>query len=170
MPVSGYQRPGEQLKTISRGIAEGCQNEQGAIPFSASPGGRVLISVQAEDLVAVIDRTWNLVGRYVRAGAENVFTTAPEAPHNVTVDEARGYYYVNLIGAGKVLKFRLDTNEKIDEVGGIISPTQVALSATGDTAYVAQFAAGVNAIKISRTNPMQVIGEIAAGHHRHGHE
>ncbi len=163
MPLPGFQLPAGQVRTLARWIAEGCRDDQGAIPFSAYPGGRVLITVQAEDLVAVIDRTSNLVGRYVRAGAQNVFSTAPEAPHNVTVDEARGYYYVNLIGAGKVLKYRLDTNEKIDEVGGIISPTQVALSATGDTAYVAQFAAGVNAIRIIRTDPMEVVGEIAAG-------
>ncbi len=163
MPLPGFQLPADQVRLISRWIAGGCQDDQGSIPFSNYPGGRVLVTVQAEDLVAVIDRGSNLIGRYVRAGAENVFTTAPEAPHNVTIDEARGWYYVNLIGAGKVLKYRLDTNEKIDEVGGIISPTQVALSSTGDTAYVAQFAAGVNAVKIIRTNPMQVIGEIAAG-------
>ena len=35
-----------------------------------------------------------------------------------------------------------------------------ALAVAGDTAYVAQFAPGVNAIKILRTNPMQVIGEV----------
>ncbi len=162
MPLPGFQLPSDQVDLLYRWVAEGCASDEGAIPFTVFPEGRVLITNQAEDLVAVIDRATNLVGRYVRAGAENVFVTPPEAPHNVTVDEARGVYYVNLIGSGKVLKYRLDTNELIDEVGGIISPTQVALSPTGDTAYVAQFAQGVNAVKILRTDPLQVIGEVSA--------
>ena len=162
MPLPGFQLPREQVSILYRWVAGGCPNDEGAVPFSVFPAGRVLITNQAEDLVAVIDRATNLVGRYIRAGAANVFSTPPEAPHNVTADEPRGYYYVNLIGSGKVLKYRLDSNEKIDEVGGILSPTQVALSSTGDTAYVAQFTPGVNAVKILRTNPLQVIGEVSA--------
>ncbi len=162
MPLPGFQLPQDQVDILYRWVAEGCPNDEGAIAFSTFPEGRVLITNQAEDLVAVIDRASNLVGRYIRAGAENVFVAPPEAPHNVTIDEARGVYYVNLIGSGKVLKYRLDTNELIDQVGGIISPTQVALSPTGDTAYVAQFASGVNAIKILRTEPLQIIGEVSA--------
>jgi YVTN family beta-propeller protein len=98
----------------------------------------------------------------VQAGVPDVFAQPPEAPHNVTADPARGVYYVNLIGGGKVVKYLIDTNEKVDEVSGILSPTQVALSSTGDTAYVAQFTPGINAIKILRTNPLQVIGEVSA--------
>jgi YVTN family beta-propeller protein len=161
-PLPGFQLPRAQVEVLYRWVEEGCRNDIGAVPFTSYPGGRVLITNQAEDLVAVIDRATNLTGRYIRAGAASTISTPPEAPHNVTVDEARGVYYVNLIGSGKVLKYRLDTNELIDQVGGIISPTQVALSPTGDTAYVAQFAPGVNAIKILRTQPMQVIGEVSA--------
>jgi YVTN family beta-propeller protein len=160
--LPGFQLPRNQVELLYRWAQEGCRNEIGAVPFSSYPAGRVLVTNQAEDLVAVIDRATNLTGRFIRAGAANTQVTPPEAPHNVTVDEPRGVYYVNLIGSGKVLKYRLDTNELIDQVGGIISPTEVAISSTGDTAYVAQFAPGVNAIKILRTNPLQVIGEVSA--------
>lgn len=162
MPLPGFQLPRAQVELLRRWIAEGCRSDVGAVPFAAWPSGRVLITNQAEDLVAVVDRATNLTGRYIRAGAASTLVAPPEAPHNVTVDEARGVYYVNLIGSGKVLRYRLDTNELVDQVGGIISPTQVALSPTGDTAFVAQFSAGVNAIKILRTDPLQVIGEISA--------
>lgn len=162
MPLPGFQLPRAQVLALRDWIAAGCPDDRGAIPFSTWPEGRVLITNQAEDLVSVIDRRTNLVGRYVRAGAADVFASPPEAPHNVTVDEERGFYYVNLVGSGKVLKYRLDTNEKIDEVGGILSPTQVALSPTGDTAWVAQFAPGVNAIKVIGTSPMRLLGEISA--------
>jgi YVTN family beta-propeller protein len=162
MPLPGFQLPREQVEALFRWVNEGCANDAGAAPFTVFPEGRVLITNQAEDLVAVIDRATNLVARYVRAGAEDVFTTPPEAPHNVTVDEERGVYYVNLISAGKVLKYRLDTNELIDEVGGILAPTQVAVTSTGDTAFAAQFTPGINAIRILRTDPLALIGEVAS--------
>ena len=162
MPLPGFQLPAAQIQTLWNWIAGGCQDDHGAVPFTVFPKGRALITNQAEDLVAVIDRATNLVVRYIRAGVADVFAQPPEAPHNVTADPSHGLYYVNLVGGGKVLKYRIDTNEKVDEVSGILSPTQVALSSTGDTAYVAQFTPGVNAIKILRTNPLQIISEVSA--------
>jgi len=162
MPLPGFDLPAGQVQALISWIAGGCRDDHGAVPFSVFPQGRVLITNQAEDLVAVIDRATNLVARYVRAGVPDVFTRPPEAPHNAVADPARGVYYVNLIGGGKVLKYRIDNNEEIGEVPGILSPTQVAVSSTGDTAYVAQFTPGVNAIKILGTNPLRVIGEVSA--------
>src|SRR5207245_1574525 len=89
----------------------------------------------------------------------NVFAQPPHAPHNVTVDAVHGLYYVNLVGSGDVLKFQLSDNAKVGEVSGILSPTQIALSAGGDTAYVAQFAGGTNSLRFFDTRTMQLYSQ-----------
>ncbi|TLY33584.1 MAG: YncE family protein [Ignavibacteria bacterium] len=161
-PVAGISIPPLQLGVIMRWIDEGAPDDYGAVAFTVDPQGKVLVTNQAEDLVAVIDIAANLVARYIQAGVANVFIQPPAAPHNVTVDKAHGYYYVNLVGGGKVLKFRLADNAKLGEVSGILSPTQVALSESGDTGYVAQFASGVNSIRLFDTRSMALVGELSA--------
>jgi YVTN family beta-propeller protein len=156
MPLAGFNLPREQVQTLIRWIDGGAPSELGAIAFSVYPKGKVLVTNQAEDLVTIIDVATNLVSRYIQAGVPNVFVQVPYSPHNVTVDKVHGFYYVNLVTAGKVLKYRLADNALLGEVGGILSPTQVALSPGGDTAYVAQFASGTNAIRIFNTQTMQL--------------
>ncbi len=162
MPLPGFNLPESQFQTIFRWINEGAYNEAGAVAFSTYPRGKVLVTNQAEDLVSVIDIATGLVSRYIQAGAPNVFAQPPQAPHNVTVDKSRGVYYVNLVSAGKVIKYNLSTNEKIGELSGIASPTQIALSKSGDTAFVAQFAPGRNAIRLFNTNTMTLLDSISS--------
>jgi len=161
-PIAGISIPPLQLGVIMRWIDAGAADDYGAVAFTADPQGKVLVTNQAEDLIAVIDIATNLVARYIQAGVANVFIQPPAAPHNVTVDKAHGYYYVNLVGGGKVLKFRLADNAKVGEVSGILSPTQIALSEGGDTGYVAQFASGVNSIRLFDTRTMALIGQVSA--------
>jgi YVTN family beta-propeller protein len=156
MPLAGFNLPAEQVRTLMRWIDDGAANDVGAIPFTVYPEGKVFVTNQAEDLVTVIDIATNLVARYIQAGVPNVFVQPPNAPHNITVDKQHGYYYVNLVAAGKVLKYRLSDDTVIGEVSGILSPTQVALSVTGDTAFVAQFASGTTAIRMFNTQTMQL--------------
>jgi YVTN family beta-propeller protein len=162
MPLPGFNLGVDQVQTLIRWVNEGAYNETGAIALSTYPMGKVLVTNQAEDLVCQIDVATGLVARYVQAGAANVFTEPPHAPHNICVDKARGVYYVNLVAAGKVLKYDLATNGLLGEVAGIASPTQVALSVTGDTGYVAQFAVGRNAIRRFHTQTMTLIDSIAS--------
>ncbi len=159
MPLSGFNLPTVQVQTLIRWINEGAASDVGAIPFTVYPEGKVFVTNQAEDLVTVIDIATNLVARYIQAGVPNVFIQPPSAPHNITVDREHGYYYVNLVAAGKVLKYSLSDNTLIGEVSGILSPTQVALSSTGDTAFVAQFASGTTAIRMFNTQTMQLYGQ-----------
>lgn len=159
MPLSGFNLPREQVQTLIRWIAGGAPNDAGVVAFSVSPQGKVLVTNQAEDLVTIIDIATNLVARYIQAGVSNVFVQPPHAPHNFTVDRERGFYYVNLVLAGKVLKYRLTDNTLIGEVSGILSPTQVTLSPGGDTAFVAQFAASTTAIRMFNTRTMQLLSQ-----------
>jgi len=156
MPLAGFNLPSNQLQTLMRWINEGAANDVGAIPFTVYPKGKVYITNQAEDLVTVVDIATNLVSRYIQSGVPNVFVQPPNAPHNIILDKAHDLYYVNLVAAGKVLKYRLSDNTQLGEVSGILSPTQVALSVTGDTGYVAQFAAGTTAIRMFNTQTMQL--------------
>ena len=148
MPLPGFSLPYKQVRTLMRWINAGAADDFGAVPFTVDPEGKVFVTNQAEDLITVIDISTNLVARYIQAGVPNVFVQPPNAPHNITVDNIHGFYYVNLVAAGKVLKYRLSDNTLLGEVSGILSPTQVALSPTGDTAFVAQFASGTTAIRM----------------------
>jgi YVTN family beta-propeller protein len=162
MPLAGFTIPTLQRDLIMRWIDEGGQNDLGEVAFSTFPHGRILATNQAEDLVTVIDAETRLVARYLQAGVPNVFVQPPDAPHNVTLDVPRDVFYVNLVAAGKVLKFRLSDHQLLGEVGGISSPTQVAITSTGDTGYVAQFANGVNAIRLFNTQTMTLIGQVSS--------
>jgi YVTN family beta-propeller protein len=162
MPQPGFNLPLSQVQTLIRWINEGATNDVGAVAFSTHPQGKVLATNQSEDLVSVIDIRTNLVARYVQAGVLNVFAQPPEAPHNLTVDKQNGVYYVNLVQGGKVLKFRLSDNVKLGEVGGFLSPTQVALSVTGDTGFVAQFSSGTTSIRLFNTRTMTLLGQISS--------
>jgi YVTN family beta-propeller protein len=162
MPLPGFNLPPAQVQTLIRWINEGAANDVGAIAFSTYPKGKVLATNQSEDLVSIIDISTNLVARYIQAGVPNVSAQPPEAPHNLTVDEANGVYYVNLVQGGKVLKFRLSDNVKIGEVSGFLSPTQIALSVTGDTGFVAQFSAGTTSIRLFNTRTMTLLEQISS--------
>ncbi len=156
MPKTGVNLPDEQIQLLKRWIDEGAQNDIGAIALTNNPEGRILVTNQADDLVTVIDRKTSLVARYIQAGVADTRTQQPHAPHNITVDSMNDCYYVNVVSAGKILKFRLHDYVKLGEVSGILSPTQVALTSTGDTAFVAQFATNNNAIRFFNTKTMQL--------------
>lgn len=155
--LTGMDIPADQFNLIMRWIDEGASNDDGAVAFSTYPEGKVLATNQAEDVVAIIDVKTQLVARYIQAGLPNVTPgLQPQSPHNLIVDQANGYYYVNLVNAGKVIKYRLSDNVKLGEVTGITSPTQIALTATGDTGFVAQFFDNAHAIRMFDTRTMQL--------------
>jgi YVTN family beta-propeller protein len=160
MPLTGFSIPDDQLSTLMRWIDEGAPNDVGAIAFSTFPDGEVLATNQAEDVVSIIDIRTGLVARYVQAGLPKVTPgLAPQSPHNITVDRVHGWYYVNLVAAGKVLKYRLSDNALVGEMSGILSPTQVALTTTGDTGFVSQFNSAAHAIRMFDTRTMQLFAQ-----------
>jgi len=157
MPLPGLNLPSDQLTTLIRWIDQGAPNDYGAIAFATFPEGEVLATNQAEDVVAIIDIRTGLVARYVQAGLPRVTAgLAPQAPHNITVDPAHGLYYVNLVSVGKVLKYRMSDNALLGELSGILSPTQVALTTTGDTGFVAQFNSQAHAIRMFDARTMEL--------------
>ncbi len=159
MPFEGYNLPNNQYQLLRKWVNEGAQNDVGAVAFSTYPKGKILVTNQAEDLVSVIDIKTMLVSRFIQAGVSNVFTQAPKAPHNITVDRQNDCYYTNLILGGNVLKFRLSDNKLLGEVTGINSPAQIAISASGDTGFSSQFAQNTNAIRFFNTHTLALYGQ-----------
>ncbi len=158
MPLPGINLPRNQLLTLMNWIDQGAPNDFGAIAFSTYPEGKVLATNQAEDVVSIIDVKTRLLARYVQAGLPRVLPgLQPAAPHNLFVDKAHDCYYVVLVAAGKVVKYRLSDNAKIAELSGVSLPTQVALSITGDTGFVSQFSATAHAIRMFDTRTMQLL-------------
>ncbi len=155
--------PAELRDVIIRWINNGAKNDDGTVAYSSMPArGWAYVTNQGEDLTAVIDLDKNKIARYITTGVENTFTAPPQAPHNVVVDSNNQFYYVNLIGGSKVLKFRVADNVKTGEMSvGISSPAQIALSRNGDTAYVSNFENAKTNITVLNTASMTKIADVA---------
>lgn len=163
----GFQFPEELRDLLIRWIDDGAKNDDGTTAYSTMPSrGRLYVTNEGEDITAVVDLDQHKIGRFITTGVNNVLTNTRQAPHNVVVDWQNNYYYVNLINAGKILKFSVSDNQKVNELtSGVTSPAQIALSKNSDTAYVTNFFSsnGINGkISIVNTQSMTVIGEVGS--------
>ncbi|MCI0708230.1 MAG: YncE family protein [Ignavibacteriae bacterium] len=142
-PVANPQMPpDEPLPTVEvqflmRWIREGAKNDFEQVPFDEPGRGRVVLTNQSDDEVAIIDATSNLLMRMVPVGV----APQPESPHNVTVDRQGNFYYVNLIAGNEIWKFDARTNEHVGtlSLGAQRSPAQIALSPDGTVGYVTNY-------------------------------
>lgn len=157
-----FSFPTELRDLLIRWINDGAKNDDGTVAYSTLPArGWLYATNQGEDVTTVIDLDHHKIARYVTTGTENIATAPLLSPHNVVVDWQNQYYYVNLIGGNKLLKFRVTDNQKVGEVTtGIFSPAQVALSRNSDTAYVTNFESMRNNISLVNTATMTKIGDI----------
>lgn len=157
MPAGRSPLPQSDIQTIATWIRNGAKNDDGALPFAEpSPLGRVFFSSQSVDLVGVIDRATHLITRYVSVGFPLPLTTPPEAPHNVQIDDQGRYYYVTLIGSGKLKKYDAATNQLAGEVAVGSSPAHVVLTLDGAKAYVTNFDQTVGRVYVINTATMTV--------------
>lgn len=160
----GFTFPTELRDLLIRWIDDGAKNDEGSVAYSTTPSrGWGYVTNQGEDITAVIDLDKNKIARYITTGVENTSTSPPQAPHNVTVDWQNQYYYVNLIGGSKLLKFRVSDNVKVGELTtGLSSPAQVALSRNSDTAYVTNFENSKTNISLVATSSMTKISDLGS--------
>jgi len=152
------------IELLMRWIREGAKNDAGNVAFSETPAGKVYVTNQADDEIAVIDIQSNLLMRMVPVGVLDNRTSPPEAPHNIVVDPKREFYYVNMIVASELWKFRVSDNSMIDRValGSNSSPAQVVITADGTSAYVSNFdlTGTRRGIQILNTQTMQVTATV----------
>lgn len=162
MPVSRDPLQVEDVNTIVRWVNNGARRDDGSLPFpEPRPLGKLWFTSQYTDLVGVIDLASGLVMRYVTAGNSLPFTTAPQSPHNVQIDDQGRYYYVTLIKNGKLKKFDAVTNELLGEAETGIAPAHVVITADGSTAYVTDFDATVGRVFKVNTATMAVTNVIS---------
>ena len=157
MPLNGFNVPTNQVQLIKRWIDEGASNDEGAVAFSISSKGKLLVANQADDLVTVIDIATNMVMRCVQAGDTVRPNQIPSAPHHVRADAQGKYFYVTLINSQELWKFSVATHEFIQKVSVPPSPADVILTSTGDTAIVTNFSATTQIAALIDTRTMQVI-------------
>lgn len=160
----GFPFPAELRDVIIRWIEYGAKNDDGTVAYTAAPArGWAYVTNQGEDLTAVIDLDKFKIARYITTGVENTLAAPPQAPHNVVIDPQNQYYYVNLIGGSKLLKFRVSDNVKMGELSsGLNSPAQAAITKNGDTAYVSNFENAKTNITVVNTVSMTKLGDISS--------
>lgn len=154
----------EEVRFLMRWIDEGARNNAGEVPFANPRKGKVYVTNQADDEVAVIDIESNLLMRMVQVGVLDNSSTPPEAPHNITLDPLGQYYYINLIVANEIWKFRVqdDVLQAKLSLGSLRSPAQIVLTADGTTGFVSNFdLTGTNrGVQMFDPRTMQLTGEI----------
>lgn len=170
-PISSVQMPAgrnplsaDEVQTLVQWIRAGARNDEGEMPFpEPRPLGKVFFSSQSVDLVGVLDRSTNLVMRYVTVGHELPFNQVPESPHNVQIDDQGTFYYVTLIRGNKLKKYDASTNQLMGEVAVGVSPAHVVVTADGSKAYVTNFDLTVGRVYAVNTASMTVARIITAG-------
>jgi YVTN family beta-propeller protein len=157
MPAGRNTLPQSDIQTIVNWIRNGARNDEGELPFAqVSTAGKVFFSSQSVDLVGVIDRSTNLITRYISVGFPLPLTTPPEAPHNVQIDDQGRYYYVTLIRSAKLKKYNAATNQLLGEVVVGTSTAHVVLSLDGSKAYVTNFDQSAGRVYVVNTGTMTI--------------
>jgi len=155
----------DEVAFLMRWIREGAKNDLGQVPFFDVRSGKILVTNQADDEVAIIDVESNMLMRMVSVGSLDNRTTPPEAPHNLAVDPQLQSYYVNMIVSNEILKYRARDNVLLGKLnlGEKASPAQIALSRDGTTGYVTNFdITGTNrSIQVFNTQTMEVTRRIS---------
>lgn len=168
-PISSVRMPAgrdllsnAEIQTIVRWIDNGSRNDDGSLPFpEPRPLGRVFFTSQSVDLVGVLDLSTSLIMRYVSVGNPLPFSTAPQSPHNVQIDDQGRYYYVTLIRGNRLKKYDAVTNVLLGEVAVGSSPAHVVITPDGAKAYVTNFDQTVGRVFVVETATMTVSSVIS---------
>lgn len=160
MPLPGFDLPPAQISVLQRWIDGGGQNDMGEVPFAVTPIGRIFSVCSAEDLIAVIDVQTNFLMRYVNVGRAADPNALFGAPHHVKVDRQGEYFYVTLINSQQLWKFSASTYELEGTLNIPFQPADIAISASGDTAYVTSFSSTQGLVTIVDTRAMQTLQSI----------
>ncbi|HZY10904.1 MAG TPA: beta-propeller fold lactonase family protein [Bacteroidota bacterium] len=156
MPLGRNPLQKEQVLFLKRWIDEGAKNDAGELPFTHLKNGRVFVTNQSSDLVAVIDIATNLLMRYVKIGSL-MDGAILGAPHHVRVDKKGEFFYTTLINAQELWKYSAMTYEFIKKVSIQPSPADVILTTSGDTAIVTNFSTNPQVAALIETKNMKIL-------------
>ena len=124
------------VKALMNWIDDGAKSRNGDVAFSSVPNDKKgLITCQSSDHVAVINTESKIVTRLVSVGGRNQV----DAPHYVTVDNARQFFYVTLIQEGFVEKYDVNTYQQRGRIPAGNSPGHIVVEKNRNIGYISNF-------------------------------
>ncbi|MEO6693923.1 MAG: YncE family protein [Ignavibacteria bacterium] len=140
----------QKVATIKNWITDGAKSKNGNIAYTTiSNTEKGLITNQASDLVAVIKTNDKLVTRLIPVGGR---PNQLDAPHYITIDKQKKYFYVSLIQEGYIEKYDLNTYAQVGRMQAGQSPAHIEISGDGRTGYVTNFESSGNVTTTTKFN------------------
>lgn len=139
-------------------INNGAKSKNNSIAFTnISNTVKGFITNQAADVVAVIKTDDKFVTRLIPVGGR---PSQLDAPHYVTIDAAKKYFYVSLIQEGYIEKFDINSYAQVGRMQAGQSPAHIVISPDGNTGYVTNFESTGTVTTTTKfnTNNMSVTG------------
>lgn len=149
MPLNAPPLTREEVLVIKNWILNGCQNDQGEVPFANDFESRkkVFVANQGCDVVTIIDAETKLAMRYIEVGNN---AAKIETPHFMSISKDGKYWYACFTEGDILQKFRADNGTLVGEATiGAGAWNVVRLTDDGKTAYVSNLS---NNGKIARVN------------------
>lgn len=141
---------GWQIVTLGVAICAGCASHQGPRDGNAASAGEKLYVVnQAGATISIIDQSRLVVDTVL--DLRTLGFTANAKPHHVAVEDNGQYWYVSLIGDGRVLKF--DRSNRLLGQVKMETPGLLSLDPVHDSLYVGR--------SMTAVNPPKSLGVIA---------
>jgi YVTN family beta-propeller protein len=161
MPASRNPLHDEDVHAIVEWINNGARDDNGGMPFpEPRPLGKVFFTSQSVDLVGVLDVQTGLIMRYITVGNRLPFTSPPQSPHNVQIDDQGRYYYVTMIRGNELKKYDAATNQLLAVRSAGTSPAHVVITQDGSKAYVTNFDQSVGRVLVFNTANLAVTDTI----------
>ncbi len=149
---------GDKVQTIMQWINDGAKNINGGVAFELFQP-KAYITNQASDYVALIHTEYQLVARLIPVGG----SSQNDAPHCVTIDPQKKYFYVSLIQEGYIEKYNMLSNTKVARMPAGNNPAQIVISHDNYYGYVTNFETGLNterSIRKFRTSTMTILDTV----------
>lgn len=157
MPLGKNPLSENQIATIKNWIDNGARSNSGKLPSEISAND-IFITNQAGDEVSVIDSDLKIVKRIISVDLNASFIDLPDH-----LARKNGFLYVGLVGANRLLKIDILTNQIVAQTTNIESPGMIVFSSDAKKAFVSKspLAAGSNTgVYIIDTETMTRTGEI----------
>jgi DNA-binding beta-propeller fold protein YncE len=155
MPLYQTALTVDEYMVIKNWVAAGAPDISGNIPFASNPAsrGKIYMTMQGCDLVAVVDAESKLVMRYIPVGT----SPAVESPHCVRVSNDGNYAYISFIGGTHIQKIDTRTDTVVAGVDvGVGQWNVFQLSFDGKQMLVSDFQ-GNGKLLLINTETMEVV-------------
>jgi len=164
MPPATFSDPLSEadVTTIRTWIEMGAPNLDGNVKWTEMDSentDKLFVLCAGNDLVAVVNRTTNLVTRYVPVGQ---LEGVQEAPHFIIFSPDKTYFYITFLQGGIVEKYRVDNYELVGRVAVGSDPALMTLNPAGTRMVVSHWNDAPNAVKLTmvNTDDMSVVQQV----------